>query len=179
MNDGIEEPKRREYFSAEELDGGWLSWDLKDPTRFNSFIEPLTVRAEPPTRDGRPCARVRMVPERKHSNLGDNVHGAVTLALVDIALFGVGLEFARGDEGVFGRQNGDLLPLALRIVPAKLSTIWLSPSPCTTRPRRKIRRPVSRTSSTTASKGSPTRPAPTNWVDRSSVTEWPALSAPN
>ena len=81
MNDGIEEPKRRDHFSAEELDGGWLSWDLKDKDRFNSFIEPLTVRAEPPTADGRPCARVRMIPERKHSNLGDNVHGAVTLDL--------------------------------------------------------------------------------------------------
>ncbi len=62
MNDGIEEPKRREYFSAEELDGGWISWDLKDPTRFNSFIEPLTVRVELPTPDGRPRARVRDAP---------------------------------------------------------------------------------------------------------------------
>src|SRR3546814_15482075 len=66
---------------------------LKDKDRFNSFIEPLTVRAEPPTADGRPCARVRMIPERKHSNLGDNVHGAVTLALVDIALFAASHQF--------------------------------------------------------------------------------------
>ena len=81
MNDGIEEPKRRENFSAEELDGGWISWNLKDKDRFNSFIEPLSVRSERPTEDGRPRARVRMLPERRHSNLGDNVHGAVTLAL--------------------------------------------------------------------------------------------------
>ena len=99
MNDGIEEPKRRDHFSAEVLDDGWVSWDLKDPTRFNSFIEPLTVRAEPPTRDGRPCARVRMVPERKHSNLGDNVHGAVTLALVDIALFAASHQFGSLNAG--------------------------------------------------------------------------------
>lgn len=99
MNDGIEEPKRRDHFSAEELDGGWLSWDLRDPTRFNSFIEPLTVRAEPPTVDGRPCARVRMLPERKHSNLGDNVHGAVTLALVDIALFAASHQFGSLNAG--------------------------------------------------------------------------------
>ena len=93
MNDGIEEPKRRDHFSAEALEGGWLSWDLKDASRFNSFIEPLTVRVEPDTLDGRPQARVRMVPERQHSNLGDNVHGAVTLALVDIALFAASHQF--------------------------------------------------------------------------------------
>jgi len=99
VNDGIEEPKRRDHFSAEALDDGWVSWNLKDPTRFNAFIEPLTVRAEPPTSDGRPCARVRMVPERKHSNLGDNVHGAVTLALVDIALFAASHQFGSLNAG--------------------------------------------------------------------------------
>lgn len=99
MNDGIEEPKRRDNFSAEDVGDGWLSWDLKDPSRFNSFIEPLTVRAEPPTADGRPQARVRMIPERKHSNLGDNVHGAVTLALVDIALFAASHQFGALNVG--------------------------------------------------------------------------------
>jgi acyl-coenzyme A thioesterase PaaI-like protein len=99
MNDGIEEPKRRDHFSAEALDDGWLSWDLKDTSRFNSFIEPLTVRVEPLTADGRPCARVRMIPERKHSNLGDNVHGAVTLALVDIALFAASHQFGSLNAG--------------------------------------------------------------------------------
>ena len=99
MNDGIEEPKRRDHFSAEALDDGWLSWDLKDASRFNSFIEPLTVRVEPQTADGRPCARVRMIPERKHSNLGDNVHGAVTLALVDIALFAASHQFGSLNAG--------------------------------------------------------------------------------
>ena len=57
MNDGIEEPKRRENFSAEELTGGWISWNLKDKDRFNAFIEPLSVRSESPTEDGRPRAR--------------------------------------------------------------------------------------------------------------------------
>ncbi len=99
MSDGIEEPKRREHFSAEELNDDWLSWNLKDATRFNSFIEPLSVRAEPDTPDGRPCARVRMIPERKHSNLGDNVHGAVTLALVDIALFAASHQFGSLNAG--------------------------------------------------------------------------------
>ena len=31
--------------------------------------------------------RLRMFPERRHTNLQDMVHGAVTLSLVDIALF--------------------------------------------------------------------------------------------
>ena len=99
MNDGIEEPKRRENFSAEELTGGWISWNLKDKDRFNAFIEPLSVRSESPTEDGRPRARVRMHPERRHSNLGDNVHGAVTLALVDVALFAASHQFGALDAG--------------------------------------------------------------------------------
>lgn len=98
MNDGIEEP-RRYSFSAEDQGDGWISWNLKDPTRFNSFIEPLFVRPESPTEDGRPRARVRMHPTRKHSNLGDNVHGAVTLALVDIALFAASHQFGSLDAG--------------------------------------------------------------------------------
>src|SRR3546814_5246231 len=99
MNDGIEEPKRRENFSAEELADGWVSWNLKDPSRFNAFIEPLSVRLERPTEDGRPRARVRMHPERKHSNLGDNVHGAVMLALVDVALFAASHQFGSIEAG--------------------------------------------------------------------------------
>ena len=99
MNDGIEEPRRADHFSAEALEGGWLSWNLRDPSRFNGFIEPLSVRAEPSTSDGRPCARVRMLPTRKHSNLGDNVHGAVTLALVDIALFAASHQFGSLNAG--------------------------------------------------------------------------------
>lgn len=98
MNDGIEEP-RRYSFSAEDQGDGWLSWNLKDSSRFNSFIEPLSVRVEPNTPDGRPQARVRMIPERQHSNLGDNVHGAVTLALVDIALFAASHQFGSLDAG--------------------------------------------------------------------------------
>jgi uncharacterized protein (TIGR00369 family) len=37
--------------------------------------------------DGTAAVRLRMVPERRHSNLLDAVHGAVTLALIDISLF--------------------------------------------------------------------------------------------
>lgn len=99
MNDGIEEPKRADHFDAEALDDGWLSWNLNDRTRFNAFIEPLSVRREPPLPDGRPRARVRMHPTRKHSNLGDNVHGAVTLALIDVALFAASHQFGSLNAG--------------------------------------------------------------------------------
>ncbi len=99
MNDGIEEPRRAEHFDAEPQSDGWLSWNLNDKTRFNAFIEPLFVRLEEPLPDGRPSARVRMHPERKHSNLGDNVHGAVTLALIDVALFAASHQFGSLNAG--------------------------------------------------------------------------------
>jgi uncharacterized protein (TIGR00369 family) len=60
---------------------GWKRWTLDDPTRFNSFLGPLWVRME----EGQ--ARVRMIPERRHSNLGDNVHGGALLGFIDVALF--------------------------------------------------------------------------------------------
>jgi acyl-coenzyme A thioesterase PaaI-like protein len=77
-----------DLFDHRDLGDGWTAWNLRDETRFNNFIQPLMVRVEEPTADGRPRARVRMVTQRKHSNLGDNVHGAVILALMDVALFG-------------------------------------------------------------------------------------------
>jgi acyl-coenzyme A thioesterase PaaI-like protein len=99
LNDSIEEPRRAEHFDAETLDDGWLSWNLNDKTRFNAFIEPLSVRLEQPLPDGRPKARVRMHPSRRHSNLGDNVHGAVTLALIDVALFAASHQFGSLNAG--------------------------------------------------------------------------------
>src|SRR3546814_11542422 len=102
MNDGIEEPKRRGNFSAEAQADGWTSWNLKDSSRFNTFIEPLSVRAESPTPDGRPRARVRRLPQRKPRNLGDNIPGAVTLALVDNPLFTASAQFGLIDAGPSG-----------------------------------------------------------------------------
>lgn len=99
MNDGIEEPLPVLHFDAQAQDGGWLSWNLNDKSRFNAFIEPLSVRQESPTTDGRPRARVRMHPLRKHSNLGDNVHGAVTLALIDVSLFAAAHQFGSLNAG--------------------------------------------------------------------------------
>jgi len=60
---------------------GWKRWTLSDPTRFNALLGPLWVRME------QGHARVRMVPERRHSNLGDNVHGGALLGFIDVALF--------------------------------------------------------------------------------------------
>lgn len=99
MNDGIEDPPPPAHFDAVAGQDGWLSWNLKDATRFNGFIEPLSVRREPPMPDGRPAARVRMHPTHKHSNLGNAVHGAVTLALIDVALFAAAHQFGSLNAG--------------------------------------------------------------------------------
>lgn len=62
---------------------GWRHWNLKDQTLFNSVVMgPMITRVDD---DGR--ARVRMFPQRRHENLQGIVHGAVTLALIDISLF--------------------------------------------------------------------------------------------
>lgn len=72
---------------------GWHTWELQDTTRFNpQTMGKMLVRAEP----GGRC-RLRMFPERKHSNLLDMVHGAVTLALMDIALFAAMRTILDGD----------------------------------------------------------------------------------
>lgn len=74
----------RGFISEPDPDNpGWHSWQLSDPTRFNSWMFPkLLVRADP---DGK--ARLRMFPEHRHTNLADNIHGATVLAQIDIALF--------------------------------------------------------------------------------------------
>ncbi len=70
------------FINADDPDHpGWQSWTLSDPTRFNAILGKMLVR-----RDGQ-FARVRMFPEHRHTNLQDNVHGGVTLAFIDVALF--------------------------------------------------------------------------------------------
>ena len=62
---------------------GWHTWNLADDTRFNAqTMGHMLVR-----KDSDVLCRVRMFPERRHTNLLDMVHGAVTLALMDVALF--------------------------------------------------------------------------------------------
>lgn len=62
---------------------GWRHWNLKDQSLFNGAVMGrMITRVDD---DGR--ARLRMFPERRHENLQSIVHGAVTLALIDISLF--------------------------------------------------------------------------------------------
>jgi acyl-coenzyme A thioesterase PaaI-like protein len=74
---------------------GWLRWRLNDPTRFNeAVLGPLLVRRESDS-----SARVRLIPQHHHTNLSDNVHGAVTLGLIDVALFAAWRQISNGDAG--------------------------------------------------------------------------------
>ncbi len=62
---------------------GWFTWNLADDTRFNAqTMGHMRVR-----KDSDRLCRVRMFPERRHTNLLDMVHGAISLALMDVALF--------------------------------------------------------------------------------------------
>jgi uncharacterized protein (TIGR00369 family) len=63
---------------------GWHTWDLADTALFNPVVMGrLIVRPE-----GKNGARVRMLETAAHhSNLQGKVHGGVTLALIDIAMF--------------------------------------------------------------------------------------------
>ncbi|MBB4858529.1 acyl-coenzyme A thioesterase PaaI-like protein [Novosphingobium chloroacetimidivorans] len=63
---------------------GWHTWDLADQTRFNpAVIGRMIIR-----REGERGARLRMLDTQvRHSNLHGAVHGGVTLAVVDIAMF--------------------------------------------------------------------------------------------
>lgn len=61
---------------------GWQRWELRDPTRFNAFLAPISAR-----REGDAAARVRMVPRREHSNLRGDVHGGALLGFIDVAVF--------------------------------------------------------------------------------------------
>ena len=62
---------------------GWSDWSLRDASRFNTAIMGRVIIR----RDSDQAARVRMFPERRHSNLFDGVHGGVIVGLVDISLF--------------------------------------------------------------------------------------------
>ena len=76
-----------------EENPGWYTWNIIDETRFNhAVMGPMMLRVE-----GDKC-RVRMQPERKHSNLQDMIHGAVTLALIDISMF-AGMRTLTDNEG--------------------------------------------------------------------------------
>jgi uncharacterized protein (TIGR00369 family) len=73
---------------------GWMKWEFRDPTRFNSFLGEILVRRE----DDR-IALVRMTPEHRHSNFGDNIHGGALLGFIDVALFAAIRSFGLIDAG--------------------------------------------------------------------------------
>ena len=74
---------------------GWRHWNLRDGTLFNGAVMGrLITRVDD---DGR--ARLRMFPERSHENLQGIVHGAVTLALIDISLFTTMHTLGSGNAG--------------------------------------------------------------------------------
>ena len=74
---------------------GWRHWNLKDQTVFNGAVMgKLITRVD---EDGR--ARLRMFPERRHENLQGMIHGAVTLALIDISLFTTMHTIGQGNDG--------------------------------------------------------------------------------
>lgn len=79
----MSEPAELPHFRYEDDPGhpGWKRWELREATRFNGFLGPILVRREGDV------ARVRMVPEHRHSNLRDHVHGGALLGFIDIALF--------------------------------------------------------------------------------------------
>ncbi len=71
---------------------GWLNWRIADARRFNNAVlGKLLVRVEGPA-----SARVRMAPQSPlHTNSAGNIHGAITLSLIDVALF-AGMYAMRG-----------------------------------------------------------------------------------
>ena len=84
---------------------GWRTWNLADPSRFNALLGDLLYRVEE-TR-----VRVRMMPARRHSNLGDNVHGGALLGFIDVALFAA----ARG-FGVLSAGRAVTLDLSTQFI---------------------------------------------------------------
>ncbi|HEU4819906.1 MAG TPA: PaaI family thioesterase [Qipengyuania sp.] len=74
---------------------GWRHWNLKDQTLFNGAVMGrMITRVD---EDGR--AILRMFPERRHENLQGIIHGAVTLALIDISLFTTMHTIGTGNAG--------------------------------------------------------------------------------
>lgn len=73
---------------------GWMRWGFREPDRFNSVLGKVIVRRDD---DGK--VRMRAFPERKHSNLGDKVHGGALLGYIDIALFATARTHGAIDAG--------------------------------------------------------------------------------
>lgn len=92
MADSAEAPAFR--FEEHPDHPGWMNWTFTDDSRYNSFLGTIIVRD-----DGDRVARVRMWPDRRHSNFGDNVHGGALLGFIDVALFAAIRSFGLIDAG--------------------------------------------------------------------------------
>lgn len=79
---------------ADPANPGWMSWELRDQTRYNAFLGRLLVRK---AEDGK--AWTRMFPEKRHTNLSDNIHGGTITGFVDISLFAAARMFGILDPG--------------------------------------------------------------------------------
>jgi len=60
-----------------------MHWHIADQTRYNATVlGKLIVRKE----NSDNC-RVRMFPRHQHTNSDNNIHGAITLGLIDVSMF--------------------------------------------------------------------------------------------
>lgn len=57
---------------------GWMRWGFEDSSRYTAFLGEMIVRPE----NG--FIRVRMTPQRQHSNLADRAHGGTMLGFIDV-----------------------------------------------------------------------------------------------
>lgn len=73
---------------------GWYTWRINEAARFNTHaLGPMIIRSQ-----GDRAARLRLLDTGvQHSNLHSNVHGGVTLALVDVAMFATSFLVLGGD----------------------------------------------------------------------------------
>ena len=78
---------------------GWRHWNLKDQSLFNGAVMGRMITRVDEDGPGGPRARLRMFPERRHENLQGIIHGAVTLALIDISLFTTMHTIGSGNAG--------------------------------------------------------------------------------
>lgn len=88
---------RDEYFEDGPCpdNPGWLQWNIKDKSIFNGAVMGyLITRVDD---DGK--ARLRMMPKRQHENLQGNIHGAISLALIDISMFSTMHMIGSGNAG--------------------------------------------------------------------------------
>jgi uncharacterized protein (TIGR00369 family) len=82
---------------------GWHTWDHIDQDRFN----PVAMGKMIVRREGERSTRLRLIEtKRMHSNPHNNIHGGVTVSLIDIAMFATAF-------GIIGEQAAGSVTLDL------------------------------------------------------------------